>query len=177
VNVATFGGAGTTASYNGSPSVENTGWKAGIRNFPATGNLARFDVSNLVQAYPVGYDVIVYITGFNADTYTPMTATTGGSALPTYYVDIDGANDFAAQFQNYTQIISTSSASPTRSANYVRYNGLTADTFNFTLGQPVGGGQTAIGGFQIVPVPEPSTAGLIGLAAAGILFVRRTIRA
>lgn len=173
VGLATFGGGGITSSYNGATSVNNTGFHAGIRNFPGTTNLARFDLTNLNAEFANGYDVYVYITGFNGDTYTPMDAT--GQA--TKYVNIDASGSgFTSQFAEYTEITSTNIAAPTNSGNFVKYSGLNFDSFNFTLGNPVGGGQTAIGGFQVVgisAVPEPSSALLFGSACLCLVLSRR----
>jgi hypothetical protein len=147
VSISTAGAAGTTTNYGGPTFAANTAFIAGIRNFPATGSPATFTLSDLNAEYPDGYEVFVYITGFDGDTYTPMSAT----GQTDRYVDIDGVS------LTYNFITSTDSNAPSVGGNFVYYTNITDNTFTFTLGNPVGGGQTAIAGFQVVGLigPEP----------------------
>jgi hypothetical protein len=73
---------------------------------------------------------------------------------------------------NYINSTTTAPAAGTDPAfaNYVRVDGLTSSTVTFSATAP---GNGYVNGFQVVAVPEPSTAALLGLAGAAVALRRR----
>ena len=115
------------------------------------------------------YNLIAYIASawyYGAD---KMSATLGST---TYYLTTDGSNSLTT----WTPSTSTNpSVSPT--ADYVEFSGISGATLNSEVlsVSGIGGG---LGGFQLQDtgssnIPEPATLGLMAVAGAGLLLIKR----
>ncbi|QQL45724.1 PEP-CTERM sorting domain-containing protein [Sulfuriroseicoccus oceanibius] len=58
-------------------------------------------------------------------------------------------------------------------ANYVKFSAISGDSFTIDIQRDGGGGFIDVNGIQIVGVPEPSSAALIGLGSLSLLLRRR----
>jgi hypothetical protein len=120
------------------------------------------------------YDLYIYSSH---DRTTGRTITTfseqgGAFASTTISEDVDGAAVGADPF-----VFNAVTAGTSGTGNYVKFSGLTAGTLDidFVTGNGDAGNQdrTGFAGFQIVQVPEPSTALLGGLGMLALLRRRR----
>jgi hypothetical protein len=160
-------GSGVTA-YNDTPM------KGFLDDYTATANPVSITFSDLNASFSSGYFAIVYVSGFDANTgasisdgsttyyYQTLTSPSAPITLTqtTTTTDLGAGN---APFAQYA--VFGSDVSP-----------LTADSITFTLDTLYGGG-SGIGAVQLVAVPEPGTTILYaGLAALGLLFLRRRLR-
>jgi len=117
------------------------------------------------------YSIVVYdMDQFSGEGITIGSTTYYGGAVSnttgTGYIDRNASTPFT-----YTQATSTSSGSPTAAETYTLFNGLSGATQTITA-TANGGTQNAISGFQIVPTPEPGSAGLFALGSVGMLARR-----
>lgn len=148
----------------------NTPLFAGLDDYTTTTTPVSLTLSDLNATFTGGYFAIVYVGGFNANTgasisdgtstffYRPDPAPVapyGSFSLTTQTTDLGAGNNPIAQYAVFG-----SQASP-----------LTADSITFTLDTLSGGG-AALGGVQIVAVPEP-TAGVLLLSGVMLLALRR----
>ncbi|WP_435892949.1 PEP-CTERM sorting domain-containing protein [Oceaniferula spumae] len=103
---------------------------------------------------------------------------TDGTFSETYWTN-DRSNSTAAfgsdpdndGMMNWIQATGTTSGTATNDANYAFYSGLTGSSFTITGVST--GGRATLSGFQIVAIPEPSSAALLGLAGLGFILRRR----
>jgi hypothetical protein len=128
----------------------------------ATPAQVRFSSISLVGLGWSAYDVYVYAdTGFNNNAFSIEHL---GGSLYGHLEDPGG----------YGNIVTTYADSQVAGqGNYVKFSGLTANTFTLEA-LPFAGGSdiSAINGVQIVGVPEPST-GLLTLLSTAALVLRR----
>ena len=134
--------------------------------FTATGATpvqVRFSSINLAGLGWSAYDVYVYAdTGFNNNAFSIEHL---GGTLYNHLEDPGG----------YGNIVTTYADSQVAGqGNYVKFSGLTANTFTIEA-MPFAGGSdiSVINGVQIVGVPEPSTGLLVLLSTAAFLLLRR----
>lgn len=108
------------------------------------------------------YDIYIYACGDNTGASTFKLTQTAGDITKTanYVGGFDGVYTEDVDYVKFSGVL------PTATANGAE--------FAFEWGSD-GASSAAINGIQIVAVPEPATIGLVGLAGAGILFIRRRI--
>jgi hypothetical protein len=134
-------------------------------------------ITGLGSAYTSrGYDVLVYQNSDSAGSfgYTitsgPTTATRYGRQL----VGAGGNYPLAGGTNGYIEGTSTNSAGDATASNYIRIRGLTASSFTITAASgTTGDGRIRPNGFQIVSVPEPTGAAVLGVGSIGLLTRRR----
>jgi hypothetical protein len=124
-------------------------------------------MSGVPAAYQAsGYALLVYVGSDQNGRTGTVAVTSPALATPTYTFSTS-----TSPFDGtYTRSTSTTLAAAA-AAEYVRFDGLTAPTFTFTVTR--GSNNVGLHGVQILQVPEPGTAGLLGLAAAAGLLARR----
>ncbi len=105
-----------------------------------------------------GYDVYVYIASDTSRSH----GLAGNDGTTT--VQAVGATTNVGQFL-------TDSGNYETTPSYVKLSGFTGSDFTLTRGS--GGGVPQISGLQIVSVPEPSSAALIGLGGIALILRRR----
>lgn len=141
---------------------------AGLDDYTTTANPVSVTISDLNATFSSGYFAIVYVGGFNANTGASITDGTTtyfyrplpSPSAPVSFVqtlqttDLGDGNNPTAQYAVFG-----SYASP-----------LTADSITFTLDTLYGGG-AAIGGLQIVAVPEPASFSLALMGGLGLLLL------
>ena len=171
-------GAATTVDFtllqpNGQATFNNaytnTPLFAGLDDYTTTLTPVSMTLSDLSATFTSGYFAIVYLGGFNANTGASITdgsstyfyrpnptppAPYGSFVQTTQATDLGSANNPIAQYAVFG-----STSSP-----------LTANSITFTIDSLYGGG-SALGGVQIVAVPEPATAAL--LLCGGMLLAAR----
>ena len=136
----------------------------GFTSAGATPAQVRFSSINLSGLGWSAYDVYVYAdTGFNNNAFTVEHVT---STLFNHLEDPGG-------FGNVVTTYADSQVSG--QGNYVKFSGLTANTFTIHA-NPLPGGfdVSAINGIQIVGVPEPSTGLLVLLSTTAFVLRRRS---
>jgi len=148
----------------------NTPLFAGLDDYTTTAAPVSITLSDLNATFAGGYFAIVYVGGFNANTGASISDGTsafyfrldpapvapyGSFVQTTQTTDLGAGNNPIAQYAVFG-----SSASP-----------LTANSITFTLDTLSGGG-AALGGVQIIAVPEPTTAALL-LSGLLVLALRR----
>ncbi len=148
----------------------NTPIFAGLDDYTTTPTPTSITMSDLNATFALGYYAIVYVGGFNANTGGSITDGTttyfyrpdpvpvapyGSFVQTTQTTDLGAGNNPIAQFAVFGSAVSP----------------LTADSITFTLDTLAGGG-AALGGVQIIAVPEP-TAAVLGLLAGGTLLALR----
>jgi len=147
-------------------ALDNTPMRSGIESFnPGSG--PDITLSDLSATF-ISYDVIVYVTGFNAATNSG--AISDGSITKYFSVP----NPYTGALIESTDINLGDGAD---AGTYVRFNGLSADSTIISLRQSSGGG-VAIGGIQITGllVPEPSSAAIALLGGGVLALLRRRSR-
>ncbi len=173
-------GAATTVDFsvtqpNGQATFNNaytnTPLFAGLDDYTTTPTPVSLTLSDLNATFASGYFAIVYVGGFNANTGASITdgvstdffrldptpvAPYGSFVRTTQTTDLGAGNNPIAQYAVFG-----SAGSP-----------LTADTITFTIDTLSGGG-AALGGVQIVAVPEPTSAGLLMSGAMLLVLCRR----
>jgi hypothetical protein len=157
------GQATFNAAYNDTPLF------AGLDDYTTTPTPVSITISDINATFSLGYYAIVYVGGFNANTgasisdgtstfyYRPNPAPVapyGSFVQTTQTTDLGAGNNPIAQYAVFG-----SQATP-----------LTADSITFTLDTLTGGG-AALGGVQIIAVPEPTTSVL--LLSGGLLLALR----
>ena len=146
-------------------------------------NAAHVELSNLNQAYAQGYDLVVYLSGDSGNLGASVTVNEGvnhtGYDRSTgdnyWFKTANTSSTFANGWREGTLTGATAPGSTGAAfpvADYVVYEGLTADSLTITV-QAELGNKAGIGGFQVVAIPEPATMGFLGMASTGILFLRR----
>lgn len=162
VGYTVSGGGGYAAGGFGAI---NTAMKAGRANYTGSGaNLATLTFTNINANFTGSYDAIVYLAGHTAASQGAIT-----DGTTTYYFNTPDSASSAL-----TLVTDTNPGDGYSTGTYVKFTGLTADTFSVQMSIP-DTNWIAIGGAQLVgtAVPEPATLGLIGLFGGGILFIRR----
>jgi hypothetical protein len=158
------GQATFNAAYNDTPLF------SGLDDYTTTPTPVSITISDINATFSLGYYAIVYVGGFNANTgasisdgtstfyYRPNPAPVapyGSFVQTTQTTDLGAGNNPIAQYAVFG-----SQAAP-----------LTADSITFTLDTLTGGG-AALGGVQIIAVPEPTTAALL-LSGVMLLALRQ----
>jgi hypothetical protein len=115
------------------------------------------------------YDIIVY---FSADVAAREGEVNIGAS--TFYFSTLGLSSIAGSNAVLTQTTSTSNASYV-GANYAVFSGLTGAAQTITVQMRDNDEWGGVAGFQVVSVPEPTSALLVGLSALGLF--RRSRRA
>ncbi|MCP5538419.1 MAG: PEP-CTERM sorting domain-containing protein [Akkermansiaceae bacterium] len=135
-------------------------------NTAGNGATSKVDITGITYAT---YDLYIYIS-HDRSFEDVILSETGSSAFGPFTAVEDNTNPTAAVTWNQQ------TTSATGSGNYVLFAGLTASTLNIDMAAvDLGSGtleRNAISGIQIVQVPEPSSAALLGLAGLA-LFMRR----
>lgn len=159
----------------------NTQWSGGLTSAPATPNQALMDsgtdtgggdATATITAIPYDlYDVYVYIRSSSVGRYgdysvTPSGAGAGGAAtLRGYSIGAFGASG--------TFIEETTGDSPGE-GNYIRFRNVSGENLVIRADpQNPSPARANIAGFQIVQVPEPSAALLLGLGGIALTLRRR----
>jgi hypothetical protein len=157
--------AGGYETFFGGGPLDNTPMRAGLAAYTTAPNPTSIFLTDMSSTFSE-YDVIVYVTGFNGAAGGNIASVTDGSS--TYYYTVP--NPYVSTLIQSTDIDQGDGADE---ANYVRFNGLTADSATIDM-RALNGGGNAIGGIQIVGtlVPEPTTA-LLTLAGMLIAIRRR----
>ena len=171
-DLAESGGAATTVdvsitapnnwgSFNG--AYDDTPLKSGIDDYTGTVNPTSVTLSDLNATFANGYKVIVYLSGFNANEGASIS---DGST--TYFYQAADSPVAPVAFVRTTDTTDDGSGTAPE-AQYAVFGSalspLTADSVTLTIDTLYGGG-SAIGGVQIVGIPEP---GAMALIAAGLL--------
>jgi hypothetical protein len=144
-----------------------------LDDYTATVNPVSITLSDLNATYPSGYFAIVYVGGFNANTgasitdgnttffYKPLASPTAPVTFvqTTQTSDLGSGNNPTAQYAVFGSLESP----------------LTSDSVTFTLNTLSGGG-AGLGGVQIVSVPEPASAALVGMGAVLFLLRRQRVK-
>jgi hypothetical protein len=153
---------------------ENNGFPAGgdrtlLTGYIDTGNTAATTASVMISGLDSsftgpGYDVYVYVlggVGGRGGAYTIGSTTLFGTAAtnPSMHVQDPGVNG-------------------TDVGTYLRFTGLTSDSFTLIADASVAGAnfRAPIDGIQIVAVPEPAPLALLALGCAGLLVLVRRRR-
>ena len=124
-------------------------------------------VSNVPAAYVAsGYNLLVYV-GSDGNGRTGTVAVTTPALATASYTFATAVNPFDGA---YTRSTTTDLAAPA-AAEYVQFDNLKSASFTFTAAR--GSNNVGVLGFQVVQVPEPASAGLLGLSAAALLSRRR----
>jgi len=158
------GQATFNAAYNDTPLF------AGLDDYTTTPTPASITISDINATFSLGYYAIVYVGGFNANTGASISDGTS-----TFYYRPNPAP--VAPYGIFVQTTQTTSlgAGSNPIAQYAVFGSqtspLTSDSITFTLDTLSGGG-AALGGVQIIAVPEPTTAVLL-LSGAVLLALRR----
>ena len=124
-----------------------------------------------LQGTFTSYDVIVYVTGFNAAAAGNQGSVTDGTS--TFYYSVPNPYN-----GSLVQSTDTNIGDGADLGTYVLFSGLTADSTTISLRSPNNTG-VAIGGIQVTgtAVPEPATFALLGgFLALGFVIVRRRMR-
>lgn len=142
----------TVAATGGTADTWNTGGTNDEKIFGDKDNLANNSTLTLTNVPYALYDLYIYSSGFGNE----MVAFTIGANTQTL------VNTFTPQFNP--------GADPdfVQNDTYVKFMNLTGDSAVSMTGTEI-----ALGGFQIVPVPEPSSTLLIALGGIGLLSRRR----
>jgi hypothetical protein len=142
--------------------ITSMGGSGGIS--PATLRVDSIDLGALGWSH---YDVFIYSdTGTNGGTKNITLASPGA----TTYSHVEHVPGFGVG--GFSTFIDSQISGD---GNYVRYDGLTAASFNVIITHTPGSGDLgALNGIQIVghKVPEPST-GLLAILSTGLLLLRR----
>lgn len=125
------------------------------------------------------YDVYVYIA--SADNLSNgaggiVSTISVSDGTSTYYLEAD--EDTASYQGSYVQATATDSGSSV-SANYVKFSGLSGNFFTISAQNidSVTSSTAGFAGLQIVAVPEPATAGMLGLGALISMLIRHHMKA
>ena len=110
------------------------------------------------------YDLYIYSAHDRVDTTTRFTETNGAFSEFTIIEDITVASLAADPF-----VYNNAAGGP---GNYVRLPNMTADTLNIVFDNP-NSNRAGFAGFQIVEIPEPSSAILFGLSGLALVMRRR----
>ena len=136
-------------------------------------------VTNLGPLYTLnGYEVLVYQNADSAGSFGFTATDNAGHTVTAYGQQTGGAGSnypLAGGVNGFVSSTSTNPAGPGSAANYVVLSGLTGSNVTITAAAgTTGDGRVRPNGFQIVSnVPEPTSLGLIGLGALGLLRRRR----
>lgn len=121
----------------------------------------------------VTYSLVVYSGWYFGPDNVPVSQTAGSGLLGTFNLnslDMNPGNPLATGLAP-----DTNAADTPGNFNYARFDGLTADgsgNLTFSFGEP-SGVDAPINGFQLVMVPEPSAAALLGGLGLIVLLRRR----
>jgi|GEM_PF-3235349 len=119
------------------------------------------DLSGLNATFVGPYDVIVYVSGFNANAFGNIGEITDGTE--TFYFQVP--NPFTTNLIQSTDTTYTGSGTAD-SATYVRFDGRTNDSLYISVDVPAGAGAAGIGGFQIVGTTGADLANRLWVGAA-----------
>ena len=178
-------GASTTALLNG--SANGTYYGGNVSDTPGDTELTSGELFNgwtgsptmTVSNIPYAeYDVYVYAALDNNTRIETLELTpSGGSASYQSFGTSTGGSTWVLSNNPVAGWNGTTpTTQPTRpaSATYAEFAGITANSFTLAWGAPGNGG---LNGIQIVessaPIPEPATLGLMAVAGAGILLLKR----
>jgi hypothetical protein len=168
LNVASVGSGVMTYVGSGVTTLDYTPLRGGLRLQYAS-NSRTLNFSDLSGTFTSTYDIIVYITGYNANANGNVAIATLGAT--TYYCKV--SNPFTASLIQSTDTVNDG---VTQAGTYVRFSGLSGDSQSIVVSRPTTGGEVGIGGFQIVgaaAVPEPSSAVTLLLGAGVFAGIRR----
>jgi hypothetical protein len=153
---------GGRKSFNA--AYDNTAMKSGLAAYASPASVT---VTNLNANFSGGYYAIVYLAGYAAGEGASISDGTS-----TYYwktADPDNAT--------LVQTLDVDNADGYDTANYAVFgsaaNPLSSDSVTFTLDNITNTGSAALGGLQIVAIPEPGTVGLMVVLAGAMAWIRR----
>jgi hypothetical protein len=171
ISYGAWGGWRIQASHPGA-DLDGTNNKELLNGYlnagPAAWNPSVTASSVAISSIPYSaYNIIVYFSG---DTAAREGVVNVGPE--SYYFTTLGAASIAGANAVLTQTTSTSDATYV-GANYAVFSGLTGASQTVTVQMRDNDEWAGIAGFQVVAIPEPTSAMLLGVAALGVLGRRR----
>lgn len=163
---------------NDSTATPNQKLNSGYTNTGTAAAGGTISLSGLDSAFTtLGYDVIVYLGG---------TDSMGQDTPAEFGVNIDGGATQWIRYVRNNPVVATFSSIPfateeaaqasATQSNYIRFSGLTGTSFDLNIlpdpDSTANWARAAVRGVQIIAVPEPSAALLLG-GALGFVFLRR----
>ncbi|BDS05460.1 hypothetical protein NT6N_05000 [Oceaniferula spumae] len=123
--------------------------------------------TNLNASVGAVYDVYVYMNRNFGNTGT-KSVTVGGTTK-----FIQGEDDTGPFSEANYATQAAADANPTEGGNYILFSGVSTDNLDIVFGHVGPNGRAGINGVQIVGVPEPSSAALLGLGGLALIMRRR----
>ncbi|NWK55058.1 PEP-CTERM sorting domain-containing protein [Verrucomicrobiaceae bacterium N1E253] len=172
VNMTSSGTFYTNYANASSPNQGATGDGGLLQGYLNLNDTETISLTGLSTWAPNGYKAFA-VFDIGGLTRTYGISMNDGGALELYWTadnstDSDTNNDGIIDWLGTT---STTSGSAVTNANYASFGTFTGDTL--TISGTNNGGRAVLSGFQIVAVPEPSSAALLGLGGLALILHRR----